>query len=138
MQSQEGALSEQTSNFQVERRAMVSIDGRKVPNFLAANLEGMEALLAHAMPAMPSPPGCSFLLCGALTAINFSRSLPLSSSSSVTPHQASFSNPCPAASRLFPFAPNLGGFHQMVSGVPLLALEAWHSATAARANSGSG
>jgi hypothetical protein len=78
MQSQEGALSEQTSNFQVERRAMVSIDGRKVPNFLAANLEGMEALLAHAMPAMPSPPGCSFLLCGALTAINFSRSLPLS------------------------------------------------------------
>jgi hypothetical protein len=116
----------------------VSIDGRKVPNFLAANLEGMEALLAHAMPAMPSPPGCSFLLCGALTAINFSRSLPLSSSSSVTPHQASFSNPCPAASRLFPFAPNLGGFHQMVSGVPLLALEAWHSATAARANSGSG
>jgi hypothetical protein len=128
----------QASNFQVERRAMVSIDGRKVPNFLAAEpgRNGSSSCPCHACHAQPARVFFPSVRCAHRDKL-FQIPAPLPSSS-VTPHQASFSNPCPAASRLFPFAPNLGGFHQMVSGVPLLALEAWHSATAARANSGSG
>jgi hypothetical protein len=111
MQSQEGALSEQTSNFQVEKRAMVSIDGRKlkVPNFLAAEpgRNGSSSCPCHACHAQPARVFFPSVRCAHRDKL-FQIPAPLRSSST-TPHRASFSNPCPAASRLFP---QTSGFHQ--------------------------
>jgi hypothetical protein len=92
-------------------------------------------LLPMPMPSLPSPPGCSFLLCGSLTAINFSRSLPLSARHR-RPH-IELPSPTPAL-LLLDFSPKPRAFISRRFRSPLLALEVWHFASAAPANSGSG